>query len=240
MLGFDYNELGSLDSIYGGGGNDFIAIGDSSGEIRGEAGNDLLIARNAIYVPAVDGVPSNGTEPAIAAEAEQRLKLDGGDGSDFIATLGGRGAVIVGGEGRDFLFNTSEYGQLYGDTIDGRDADGQPLVHTDNPDTPENEALANSDVFWYWPGTFIMDAQTNDILQLFGWPLTGGTNTLTGLPGKDGLAIDWTSWTTFYGYTDSNQLIIYNSLAASLDIGPAGLKGQMIVEDFDLRRFSGQ
>ena len=229
LLGYEYNPLGTLDTIHAAGGNDFVAISDSSGEVRGEEGNDLLIARNAQYVPFSQGEP-----PDTPTVLEQRLKLDGGVGSDFIATLGGTGAVIVGGEGRDFLFNTSDYGQLYGDTIDGRDADKNPL-NTLDPVADAgrtNRGVANSDVFWYWPGTFIMDAGEEDILQLFGWPLTGGSNTLTGMIGLDGLAIDWTSWTTFYGYSESNQLIIFNALAYAMNIGPAGLRGQMIVEDF--------
>ena len=183
-------------------------------EVRGEAGNDLLIASNAQYVPFSQGEP-----PDTPTVLEQRLKLDGGVGDDWLISLGGTGAVLVGGEGRDFLFNTSEYGQLYGDRIDGI---GQ-----------STSGATDSDVFWYWPGTFIMDAQQNDILQMFGWPLSGGTNSKTGLPGVDTMANDWSVWSVFYGYTDSKQLIIYDSLLAELGIGPAGFEGKVIVEDFD-------
>ena len=49
----------------------------------------------------------------------RRLTLQGGAGDDALFAVGGIGAILVGGEGRDFLFNTSFEGQLYGDTIDG-------------------------------------------------------------------------------------------------------------------------
>ena len=208
--------------------SDWVADGDRVriGEIKGGSGDDWIVHSGAAYVAEGDAIPESlgGAEggTSIAAQ-EMQLTLDGGVGSDKLIATNGTGAILVGGAGRDFLFNSTAYGQLWGDRMDGV---GQ-----------STSGVTDSDVFWYWPGTFIMDARQNDILQLFGWPLTGGTNTLTGLPGEDGLAIDWTVWTTFYGYTDSGQLIIYNSLADSLGIGPEGLKGQMIVEEFDFGGF---
>ncbi len=233
--------FGEDNGVIIGGDEDNWLFHTGSGEAIGGAGDDILIAWKPDYIfkgeyinakdraqaEANKDLPEDQQVPIDGPIAQQdlRLTLNGGDGDDWLIALGGTGAILVGGEGRDFLFNTSEYGQLWGDGFGGRPVD--------NPATPENENLGDTDVFWYWPGTFIMDAQQNDILQMFGWPLTGGTNTLTGLPGVDGFAIDWTVWSTFYAYTDANQLIIFNALAYILGIGPEGLKGQMIVENFD-------
>jgi len=65
-----------------------------------------------------------------------------------------------------------------------------------------------------------MDAQPNDILQMFGWPLLGGSNLVAGVYAGDGsLAIDWLNWTVFYGVTKSGQLLVINAVAAALGIG---------------------
>ncbi|MEZ5840751.1 MAG: tandem-95 repeat protein [Hyphomicrobiales bacterium] len=85
------------------------------------------------------------------------MKLDGGEGNDWVVVLGGEKAVTIGGPGRDWIFNTSTGGVLYGDTIDGQGEHG-------------------SDNFWWWPSTTIMDAEQNDVLKFFGFPLVGGTN----------------------------------------------------------------
>jgi hypothetical protein len=63
------------------------------------------------------------------------------------------------------LVFTSAGGVLYGDTENGLDANGNPVNYAD---------AANSDNFWWWPNTTIMDAQKNDVLKFFGMPLTGG------------------------------------------------------------------
>ncbi|CAN7688252.1 tandem-95 repeat protein [Mesorhizobium sp. LjRoot246] len=215
LLNGHYQTMGDVEVIRGGEGNDFIASGTGVFEIRGEEGNDFLIGKNGLYVP-----PKPATEDT-PAEPERRLTVDGGVGNDHVVAVGGTGAIAVGGLGRDFIFNTSDHGQLYGDTIDG-----QGGVST--------SGLTDSDVFWYWPGTFIMDAQPNDLLQMFGFPLLGGSNSIAGIPAGDGsLAIDWLFPFVFYGYTDGNQLLVINTLFAALGIGPAGLQGVMVVEDYD-------
>ena len=214
--------------IIGGEGNDWL-FHSGFGEALGLAGDDVLIGLFSEFV--TKGTPI-GPEPAEGAEdtrriaeTDLRLTLDGGEGDDWLIALGGTGAILVGGEGRDFLFNTSFKGQLYGDTLDGV---GQSTSGTQD-----------SDVFWYWPSTFIMDAQPNDILQMFGWPLLGGSNSVAGIYAGDGsLAIDWLNWTVFYGASKSGQLLIFNAIAMALGIGggtdedpfPAGV---MVVEDYD-------
>ncbi|MCP4185133.1 MAG: hypothetical protein GY761_17790, partial [Hyphomicrobiales bacterium] len=132
---------------------DDVLIHDGWGEARGGKGDDILIGWQSEY--KAKGDPLFEEEGSPLAIKEERLTLDGGEGDDWVLTLGGTGAILVGGEGRDFLFNTSFKGQMYGDTIDGV---GQSASGTED-----------SDVFWYWPSTFIMDAQPNDILQMFGW-----------------------------------------------------------------------
>ncbi|MCP4183908.1 MAG: hypothetical protein GY761_11430, partial [Hyphomicrobiales bacterium] len=154
-----------------------------SGKVFGRAGDDWLVSYGPDYITAGEYLLESDRDKAEAnksrsegdqleitgpvAEKDYRLELDGGEGDDNLVVLGGTGAVTLGGPGRDFLFNTSFKGQMYGDTIDGV---GQSTSGT-----------TDSDVFWYWPSTFIMDAQPNDILQMFGWPLLGGSNSVAGI-----------------------------------------------------------
>ena len=248
FLNHEYNSLGSLESVSLGEGNDFLAadasrlvegdevIREGLFEIKGEEGNDLLIAKNASYVPPQDAIhddPDTEEDESAPAQPERRLTIDGGTGNDWIGTLGGTGAITVGGEGRDFIFNTSDFGQIYGDTIDGQR--NKTKITPDEFYDPENP-LENSDVFWFWPGTFIQDARPNDILQIFGIPLVGGTNSVAGLgPIGDGsLAFDFFNWSTFYARTTSGQLLVYNAIAADLGIGPGGdfPDGVQVIENY--------
>jgi hypothetical protein len=85
-----------------------------------------------------------------------------------------------------------------------------------------------------------MDASPVDRLQMFGIPLTGGTNTFDGLFSADAsgsMAKDWLLPWVYYGYTGSGQLIIHNTLYAvmrgeTLGAGQAPLLSSMIVENF--------
>ena len=224
FFGFD------LTSVEGTAEADFL-FADKYEKRDGNEGDDTIIGFSAEFVAAGDPIIPEDPDSQIAQQ-DLRMVLDGGAGDDTIITLGGTGAITIGGEGRDFIFNTSEFGQIYGDTIDGLDADGNELVH---------EGLENSDVFWYWPGTFIQDAQPNDILQIFGIPLVGGSNSVAGIPAGDGsLAIDFFNWTTFYGTTTSGQLLVYNAIFDALDIGFEGREGVQVVEDYDFGGFSDE
>lgn len=94
--------------------------------------------------------------------------LTGGAGNDWLVTVGGEKVITIGGNGRDWIFNTSEGGVIYGDTVDGRSPDGTRLDGTENADN-----------IWWWKDVTLMDAQHNDVLKFMGVPLTGGQN---GLP----------------------------------------------------------
>ncbi len=186
------------------------------GERRGNDGDDVLIGWKPDYIFAGDKVDPDNPNSEVA-QTDLRLTLDGGKGDDWLVVLGGTGAITVGGEGSDFIFNTSYKGQLYGDTIDGTGS-------------------SDPDVFWYWPDTFIMDADSNDLLQMFGFPLLGGSNSIAGIPAGDGsMAIDWLFWFVFYGVSTSGQLLIYNSLADLVD-GDQG-SGIMAVENYEFGGF---
>ncbi|MCP4181695.1 MAG: hypothetical protein GY761_00005, partial [Hyphomicrobiales bacterium] len=169
LIGFDAATL------IGSTANDTL-IHTGAGEVLGLSGDDILVGLFPDYIEqgtAIGAEPAEGEEDTRpVAETNLRLTLNGGEGDDYLIALGGTGAILVGGEGRDFLFNTSFKGQMYGDTIDGV---GQSTSGTED-----------SDVFWYWPSTFIMDAQPNDILQMFGWPLLGGSNSVAGIYAGDG------------------------------------------------------
>ncbi|WP_280514010.1 calcium-binding protein, partial [Stappia taiwanensis] len=222
-------------SILVGDDTDNVLFHFGAGEVYGRGGNDWLVSykpdfvRKGEYLLEADrnkeeanqGLPENEQFVIDGPRAEQdyRLLMDGGEGDDVLIALGGTGAILVGGEGRDFLFNTSYWGQLYGDTIDGQ---GQ-----------NTSGVEDSDVFWYWPNTFIMDAQPNDILQMFGFPLLGGTNSVVGLSVGDGsLAMDWMFPFVFYGASTSGQLLVYNAITDAL-----GLGGIMVVENYDFGGF---
>jgi hypothetical protein len=140
-----FRSLGSVHTVLGGEGEDFIAAGAGAKFLKGEGGDDILIS--------------------LLPLADDNVVVDGGAGNDWVLTFLGEGATTVGGLGRDWIWNTSEGGVIYGDTFNGLDENGNP-VNYDDP--------ANSDNFWWWPSTTIMDAQKNDVLKFFGMPLTGG------------------------------------------------------------------
>ncbi|WP_029031115.1 hypothetical protein [Salinarimonas rosea] len=158
-LGFD------LTRVEGSEGEDWL-VGQKWGDRAGNGGDDFLVGFAPEAVEA--GEPFDPQNPNSAiAEREYVLTLDGGAGNDFIVTIGGEKAVTIGGNGRDWIFNTSKGGILYGDTIDGRSPDGTSLTEKEN-----------SDNFWWWPSTTIMDAKPNDVLKFFGFTLVGGTNNI--------------------------------------------------------------
>ncbi len=180
LLAEDYQALANIKAVFGGEGDDFIAADAGVLEIRGEAGDDLLIATNALYAPAVAGDDDTPPQP------EQRVTIDGGSDNDAVVALFGEKALTVGGEGRDWIWNRSAGGELYGDTFSGvsatPDGDGNPVaVDYDDP--------ANADNFWWWPDTTIKDAQSNDVLQFFGLPLTGGVQGLPLIAGGGAAAL---------------------------------------------------
>ncbi len=208
-------------AIDAGAGNDEIIFKNGFGEGRGGAGDDILIAGRSRYVRKGERLDPADPNSELA-DRDMRMVLDGGEGDDWVIALGGTGAITRGGLGRDFVFNTSAYGELFGDSVDGQGkSDGRASA----------SGKTDSDVFWYWPGTFIMDARPNDILQFFGVPMLGGTNSVAGVYAGDGaLAMDWLMPFVFYGYSEGGQLLIYNALMAN--VGPEDMKGIMVVENY--------
>ncbi|MDO9174321.1 MAG: hypothetical protein Q7V62_05910, partial [Actinomycetota bacterium] len=154
------------------------------GQIEGGAGNDVMIVRDARYVFAGEALdPSDPDSPTAASDL--RLEVDGGEGEDRVMIVGGDGGIAIGGAGRDFVFNWGYKGQLYGDTVDGKGG-GQ-------------------DVFWWSPGSFVMDAEQHDRLQMFGIPLTGGWGVQDG---ETDFVVDWLLPFVRYGYSSADQLIV--------------------------------
>lgn len=95
------------------------------------------------------------------------LVLDGGIGNDVLYVASGEKGVTIGGTGRDWIFNTSPGGIIWGDAENGIDELGNPVVYSDK---------SNSDKIWWSPDTSVMDASQNDFLAFYGMPLTGGNS----------------------------------------------------------------
>ena len=224
------------------------------GEISGGAGDDYLIHLNGVGFPPgteIDrsyggsilqtppwffGLLGGDPRPSVTGE-EMRMTLKGGEGSDRVYAYGGAFTEVSGGKGSDLLFNSSFGGTLYGGGVDAR-GDGE------------------TDIFWFWPGTFIKDAEKNDLLELFGIPLGGGTN-LPFAGGADAasmmiflksiaqnsIAMDWSLPFIFYGVSKSGQLLVYNQVYDKVGIGDASqypglIPGVVIVEDYDFGAYT--
>jgi A nuclease family of the HNH/ENDO VII superfamily with conserved AHH len=155
---------------------DTIIIADGDRKIEGGDGTQFLWGRGASKLLGGDGndymlhsgsgvAQGEAGDDTVIGWGGENLTLDGGEGNDWVVAFLGTKTTTIGGLGRDWIWNTSEGGVLYGDTFNGLDENGNP-VNYDDP--------ANSDNFWWWPDTTIMDAQKNDVLKFFGMPLTGG------------------------------------------------------------------
>jgi hypothetical protein len=130
------------------------------GKITGGGGDDILIYYGASHYDAGEAIA--GTK--LSAGLEFSLTLDGGKDDDWIIALGGEKAIVAGGLGRDWIVNSSKDGESWGDYAIGVSSDGQRA----------DDSRDNSDMFWYFPDTKIMDAQHHDFLSFFGVPMTGG------------------------------------------------------------------
>jgi Ca2+-binding RTX toxin-like protein len=205
-------------------GNDYQKFGD----LHLGAGHDIAYIRNPEYVfegqmvgfeDAQDGPLAVGAPAA----SDMRLTVHGEEGQDRLIVRGGKGAIVAGGADRDFLYNSSWKGQLFGDSLDGTGGNG-------------------SDVFWWSAGSFIMDADSEDILQLFGVPLTGGTNSLFGFEAwSQDIAWDWKLPFMWYGLTSSDQLLVGSLLPSLWANEPDGglLNTVMVVEDYSFGGIEG-
>ncbi len=181
----DYVIASGYSDVYGKDGNDWM-FHSGTGALFGGSGDDILFGYKPDYIKAGEYITDKDRESAdrnkfLAADQQipivgpkaakdLTLKLDGGVGNDWVVTVLGEKAITIGGEGRDWIFNTSKGGIIFGDTENGLDAEGNPL----NVDVEYGE-FENSDNIWWWPGTRVMDAQFNDHLKFFGMPLTGGS-----------------------------------------------------------------
>ncbi len=185
ILFADYFFPEGTREVYGHDGNDYLVIGPGGLKLDGGGGDDLLVGIDPTYVPA----SAPGVMPSTP---EERLTLQGGADNDWLFVRGGQGAIAVGGGGRDVIFNGSEKGQLWGDSRDG-------------------QGSRSPDVFLWWGDSFIMDAEEQDLLTMWGVPLRGGSNTIAGFGEAyvdASIAMDWMMWFMFYGATKSGQLLI--------------------------------
>ncbi len=151
------------------------------------------------------------------------VELFGGEGDDAIFVSAGDRSKVVGGDGSDLLYNSSYKGELWGDGLDGKGV-------SYSGDT-------NDDTFWWSAGSFIMDAGKNDRLQLFGFPLVGGTNeSYFGASLEKNTARDFfLPWVT-YGMTEKGQLLVDASLTGNLSLDMSEdeiLQIAQVVENWD-------
>ena len=103
------------------------------------------------------------------------LRLDGGTDNDIVFALGGERAITAGGLGRDWIYNTSSGGEIWGDVQGSVNLGGGHYAYFENGQQVDiADGHDNSDNFWYAPDVTIMDAQHSDVLKFYGLPLTGG------------------------------------------------------------------
>lgn len=195
------------------------------GEVWLGKGDDIAYMEDAEYVFAgeyignEEDLDSPMGHGGIAGE-DMWLEIHGEEGNDVLISRNGEGARLYGGPGRDFLFSTAYKAQLFGGEVDANDGE--------------------TDVFWFHPGVFIMDAEKDDILQMYGVPLTGGSNSLFGF---EAYSSQW-AWDmllpfVFYARTASNQLVVTSLIHDITGWNeefpeiPSPLHMSMIVENFE-------
>lgn len=130
MADFTYDEENVL--LYGydnahlfGGDKDDWLVHSGYGAAYGGKGDDLLLGLFPKVLRKGEKIGDPPPEEALnlrpEAGSDLSLFLDGGEGDDWIITVLGEGAITIGGAGRDWIFNTSKYGHIYGDTFSGLD-----------------------------------------------------------------------------------------------------------------------
>ena len=190
---FTYDEknawLWGIDDgvILGGDKNDWL-FHTGFGTAYGGKGDDVIVGILPKVLKAGEKIgpaPAQGQpDTRNTAAAELTLTLDGGDGNDWVIAALGDKAVTAGGLGRDWIYNRSMGGVIWGDTINNTyekpvlDAQGNPVLNPDGspktaPTKPEDNE-ANADNIWYSPNTIVKDAQHHDVLKFYGLTLTGG------------------------------------------------------------------
>jgi hypothetical protein len=125
------------------------------------------------------------TNDAATGDFDDKLKsIKGGEGNDNIVIQGGEFVTVAGGLGRDWIYNRSNGGVIYGDSESGYyekpviGPDGKPVLNADGTPktipTQVEDSAENSDNIWYSPNTVMKDAQRSDVLKFYGLTLTGG------------------------------------------------------------------
>ena len=163
-----------------------LLVGQDEAALIGNNNNDAAFHTGYGSVHALGG---NDVILAIGWQDQpddQRLLLDGGEGDDIVVALGGggldgllgldgKGAITIGGLGRDWIFNTSDGGIIWGDIKDAyKKADGTQWAIVDGEEVRITDSAANSDNIWYAPNVKVMDAQHADVLKFYGFTMTGG------------------------------------------------------------------
>ncbi len=124
-FGFDF-ETGT-----GGSGDDWL-LATKWSHLNGSGGNDILIGWDPKFVNAGSPVdPANKESPV--APKDLSMVIDGGSGKDLVVTIGGKRATTAGGIGRDWIYNRSYGGEIYGDTIDRLDPATGKTIETMPP-----------------------------------------------------------------------------------------------------------
>ena len=173
--------FGHDDGVLIGGKENDILIHTGHGLALGQAGDDMLVGFRPDFIAKGTKI---GTAPAAGAvdnrkvaQTDLSLTLDGGAGDDWVLALGGEKAITIGGVGRDWIYNTSDHGIIYGDTIDGLDPDSQLSIRDLEKNGQDLDAEGHhkfADNIWWSPGTTVIDAGHYDHLKFYGVPLVGG------------------------------------------------------------------
>jgi hypothetical protein len=202
-------------------------------QISTGAGDDVLLGGRVQLNSYGQNVQSDGS----ASLANVAYSFDAGAGNDvLILNGGGAGSTLIGGEGRDFIYNRSVGGVIYGDTVDGLDAQGNRI---------SRYGASTADNIWWSAGTTLMDANPNDVLKYYGLALTGGDSDKrsslgNGTPGLRGLFSNYFVDHLFPQITylkKGNDLYVIDELAGFLTSSGAaasvdGIKGAMKIKDF--------
>jgi hypothetical protein len=180
----EFEDFGDVKFIDGGVGDDFIAGTSAAGGIAllGGEGDDIVY------------LGQSGPDSLI----------HGGAGNDWIIALGGEGVTTLGGSGKDFIFNTSKGGVIYGDTIDQKFENFSP--EDDNSPPLEPDSDAESDMIWFWEGVTFADPSESDFLSFYGFPLVGGTS---GLPLSTALSVGGVFAVGLGNYSPQAESLIY-------------------------------
>ncbi len=161
-----------------------------------EAQNIMLRAFGLPELPVPEELPDS-----LVAIEDMALTLDGGEGNDMVLAIHdgtansifgtGKGdrATTIGGLGRDWIYNTSVKGTIWGDVANSfEQADGTRGYLAQETDAQGEtvtvvktiaDNASNADNFWFARDVTIMDAQKSDRLKFYGITLTGGDTTAT-------------------------------------------------------------